>query len=178
MKIAFIDVGSEYHVLYVTFNEVSRHWCVSYLHSCIVSCDHISKKFWKKIKVMRELPFFPLKWNTFLQQPFHMMREIFRWKIWSSFLYIVHYFESQTILWQFFKCNGIFSQFFFCVLYEKQRRGPFVVGRLWVKVFNRTYHYIWSIVWQHNNTFSSLEFLRTFYMKIKQTEPRKKNISF
>ena len=25
MKIAFIDVGYEYHALYVTFNEVSRH---------------------------------------------------------------------------------------------------------------------------------------------------------
>ena len=151
----FIDVGNEYHVLCETFNELFRQWCVSYLHSCIVSCDHISKKFLRKKKVMREFSF--SHWNEihFTATISHDAR--FSGRRYDILFCLVHHFETQIILWQFFRCNGILSWFFFHILYEKQRKGPFVVGRLYVKVFYRTYHYIWSMVWQHNNTFSTLE---------------------
>ena len=115
------------------------------------------KKVLKENKSYARASFFPIEMKyIFTTTISHDAR--FSGEKYEVLFYIVHYFESQTILWQFFKCNGIFSWFFFCVAYEKQRRGPFVVGRLWVKVFYRTNHYIWSMVWQHNNTFSSLEF--------------------
>ena len=121
----------------------------------VLSLVIIYQKSFKKEKVMREFSF--SHWNEihFTATISHDAR--FSGKRYDILSCLVHYFETQIILWQFFRCNGILSWFFFHILYEKQRKGPFVVGRLYVKVFYRTYHYIWSMVWQHNNTFSTLE---------------------